>query len=462
MSRLSRVGLIALALSAASAVGCGSDSAKPPAAGSGGSSGKTDAGSTGGVDVGDGGSSSGGAEGIDSGPPPDTTPPTFAGVKAVEAKGEDAVVVSWDAATDPPNGDAKIAYVVYRAATQGGEDYTRAHRCGDPSIDAGTADVSHVPCFASTGSGETSITLRGVVPGTEYFYVVRAIDASGNEDDNTKEASATTADETKPDFAGVRSVTVVSATSVNVTWGAGYDVGTPDPELVFKVYAKEDVTPDPATDTPVYTSKPGERSTIVGGLTPRGFYKVVVHATDQAGHSDDNGRVLGITMPEGDPPAFDGIRGATGEGDTTIRLFWTPAKDNQTPDASIVYDVFMSTVSHGEKFDKPPFATSTPGAASILLTTGLQQGSKYYFVVRARDYVGNRDSNTVEKGVTTSTPDVTKPTFGGVTGVTGTSPTALKVTWDPANDDRTLFATDFTYRVYASTSATVPTTTPYV
>ncbi|HVU05186.1 MAG TPA: fibronectin type III domain-containing protein, partial [Polyangiaceae bacterium] len=47
-------------------------------------------------------------------------------------------------------------------------------------------------------------------------------------------------------------------------------------------------------------------------------------------------------------------------------------------------------------------------------------------------------------------------------GVTGTSPTALKVTWDPANDDRTLFATDFTYRVYASTSATVPTTTPYV
>ena len=104
------------------------------------------------------------------------------------------------------------------------------------------------------------------------------------------------------------------------------------------------------------------------------------------------------------PPKFAGLKSVTTcipgpiyPGRTSrYHLRWDPATDNRTPSSQIVYDVYQARKSGGEDFSKPTYTTS-PGATSF--DTPLLPAGKYsyYFVVRARDRAGNRDSNTVER-----------------------------------------------------------------
>ena len=103
------------------------------------------------------------------------------------------------------------------------------------------------------------------------------------------------------------------------------------------------------------------------------------------------------------PPAFAGLASATtcipgpiGGGRTTSYILrWDAATDNATPARRIVYDVYQATEPGGEDFSTPTYST-TPGATSFA-TPPLPTDKLFYFVVRARDKAGNRDSNTLER-----------------------------------------------------------------
>jgi hypothetical protein len=105
-------------------------------------------------------------------------------------------------------------------------------------------------------------------------------------------------------------------------------------------------------------------------------------------------------------PTFAGITSAFActpgpqrPGQTTpYTLGWKPASDDATPADRIVYDIYSATTRGGEDFTKPTW-TTPPGATSFR-TPGLPSHGEAYFVVRARDAAGNRDSNIRElKGV---------------------------------------------------------------
>jgi hypothetical protein len=103
------------------------------------------------------------------------------------------------------------------------------------------------------------------------------------------------------------------------------------------------------------------------------------------------------------PPTFAGLNSATtcipgpiGGGRTTsYHLTWDPATDNVTPSNRIVYDVYQATAPGGEDFSAATY--TTPAGATSFDTPPLPTGKSFYFVVRARDQAGNRDSNTVER-----------------------------------------------------------------
>jgi hypothetical protein len=103
------------------------------------------------------------------------------------------------------------------------------------------------------------------------------------------------------------------------------------------------------------------------------------------------------------PPKFAGLKSATtcipgpiGGGRTTsYHLSWDPASDNRTPTSQIVYDIYRATKPGGENFSMPTYTTAA-GATSFD-TPPLPTDQTFYFVVRARDKAGNRDSNTVER-----------------------------------------------------------------
>ncbi len=451
-----------VALTAGVAFACSSGKPRPPLdedAGAGGRAAAGGSGSGGGA----AGGTAGGTGGTDGGTatPADTTPPQFGGITGVTDAGNGRVTVTWAAGTDNATPAASLVYVIYRASAPGKEDFTGARRCGAPLPDAGAIEQADAACSVVAPAGATSGVVGDVIPGRGFYYVVRAVDDAGNRDSNTKEIGFTADDTTSPDFGGVRSVTALSPFSIGVTWGAGYDLGTPDSLLKFAVYVTANGTPDPASGSPVLTTAPGVHSATVAGLLPLTTYSVLVRAIDGGGNQDKNDRILKAATPEGIPPAFGGVKRGDAEG-TTVRLFWTPATDNVTEQPNIVYDVYQALNSHAQNFATPTFS-SDPGVSSIALT-GQQPGTAYFYVVRARDAVGNRDSNIVQVQVNTPLIDNTPPLFTGITSVTSDSPGTLVVTWPPAQDD-TSTQKQISYALYLATSSQLPlspTATPTV
>ena len=102
------------------------------------------------------------------------------------------------------------------------------------------------------------------------------------------------------------------------------------------------------------------------------------------------------------PPKFAGLVSATtcvpgpvGGGRASYTLRWDPATDNVTRSKRIVYDVYQATKPGGEDFSAATY-TARHGATTFA-TPPLPAETSFYFVVRARDRAGNRDSNLVER-----------------------------------------------------------------
>jgi hypothetical protein len=89
------------------------------------------------------------------------------------------------------------------------------------------------------------------------------------------------------------------------------------------------------------------------------------------------------------------IPGPVKEGETTsYHLEWEAAKA-KTSRRKIVYAVYQATTPGGENYSQPTYTTA-PGVTSFD-TPQLSVEGTYYFVVRARDRMGNEDTNTVER-----------------------------------------------------------------
>jgi hypothetical protein len=111
----------------------------------------------------------------------------------------------------------------------------------------------------------------------------------------------------------------------------------------------------------------------------------------------------GVGVADRTPPEFGGLAAATTcipgpvgpPRSTRYNLRWSPASDELTPQSLIVYDVFQASKPGDESFSAPTYITAS-GATSFT-TPPLSSGESWYFVVRARDRAGNRDSNRVER-----------------------------------------------------------------
>jgi hypothetical protein len=109
-----------------------------------------------------------------------------------------------------------------------------------------------------------------------------------------------------------------------------------------------------------------------------------------------------VAGPDRTPPKFGGLESATmcvpgpiGGQSASYQLRWATATDDVTPSNKIVYDIYQATMPGGEDFSS---ATYTARRGDTTFTTPpLPADTTSYFVVRARDRAGNRDSNQVER-----------------------------------------------------------------
>jgi hypothetical protein len=102
----------------------------------------------------------------------DVAAPTFAGLSTVSVESGASLLLAWPAANDDFNDAGAIRYLIYRATSTGAQNFSAP--------------------VGSSAAGATTYLDRGLSPSTQYFYVVRAVDSSGNEDTNTAEVDGTT------------------------------------------------------------------------------------------------------------------------------------------------------------------------------------------------------------------------------------------------------------------------------
>ena len=109
-----------------------------------------------------------------------------------------------------------------------------------------------------------------------------------------------------------------------------------------------------------------------------------------------------IASPDRTPPKFAGLESATtcipgpiGGQSASYRLRWAMATDDVTPSNKIVYDIYQATMPGGEDFSSATYTTRR--GDTTFTTPPLPADTTFYFVVRARDRAGNRDSNQVER-----------------------------------------------------------------
>jgi len=164
---------------------------------------------------------------------------------------------------------------------------------------------------------------------------------------------------------------------------------------------------------PRATSRASTTVSIPASAVP-GSYRVLacaddrhrIRESDERNNCRATARTVKVTRPLGadrTPPTFAGLASATtcipGPLDSGMsaryHLRWKPAADNVTPSNGIAYDIYQATAPGGEDFSSATY-TTLAGATSFT-TRPLPADKAYYFVVRARDEAGNRDTNRVER-----------------------------------------------------------------
>jgi chitodextrinase len=179
-----------------------------------------------------------------------------------------------------------------------------------------------------------------VAPLGTYSYYVYAVDGAGNRSQRSNTVSATPPPDTIAPTPPVVSVVGVNPTEVSLSWTASTDDG---PYLFYQVF----VNGSPSVDAR------HQQFAVVQGLTPETTYEFTVKARDLYGPPNVSApsNVVTVTTSavggeDTEPPTSPGnLHGwDVGDGAREINLFWTQSVDNQTSQASIVYEVYQNGV----------------------------------------------------------------------------------------------------------------------
>jgi chitodextrinase len=249
----------------------------------------------------------------------------------------------------------------------------------NPSTDnSGTFSYRVVVSDGSTYTvPQTQTTFNDfVAPIGTYSYYVYAVDGSGNRSQRSNTVSATPPPDTIAPTPPVVSVVGVNPTEVSLSWTASTDDG---PYLFYEVF----VNGSPSVDAR------HQQFAVVQGLTPETTYEFTVKARDLYGPPNVSApsNVVTVTTSavggvDTEPPTSPGnLHGwDVGDGAREINLFWTQSVDNQTPQASIVYEVYQNGILDH---------TITGVGRTILYAT---QAGENTFTVIAVDEAGNKSA----------------------------------------------------------------------
>jgi len=334
------------------------------------------------------------------------------------AGGTGQVTLSWTSVSNA------ISYNVYYAATSG------------VTTTSGTKITSVSAPYVQTG----------LTAGTTYFYIVTAVNSSGESAASTQASAATTSAPPVPTVpAAPTSVTATGGTNqVAISWGAVSSATS------YNLYysTTSGVTKSNGTKISNATS-PAVQTGLAAGTA---YYYIVtaVNSTGEGAASNQVAATTLATVPTPTVPATPTAVTAVG-GANQATITW-PAVSGAAS-----YNVYWSTTSGVTKTN----GTITAGASSPYVKTGLSAGTTYYFIVTASNSVGESAASTQVTATTNAAPPAVPAKPAGVTATGGANQVSL--TWPAVSGANS-------YNIYWATTTGVTTsgtkitaaTSPYV
>jgi fibronectin type 3 domain-containing protein len=304
--------------------------------------------------------------------------PTGVAVADRPADQGDALIVSWTANTEPDLG----GYAVYRSGTSGGP-FTRVNGTLIPS-------------------GTTSYTDTGLTRGVTYYYVVRAVDQSGNESAASAEVSGAPLDNVPPAVPTGLTVTdhpYDAGSALDLAWTANgeADLGG------YHVYR---ATAPGGPYTRITTAPVTGASYTDTGLTVNTTYYYQITAVDTSGNESapSTPPVSGVPIPDVTPPAQVTNFVASDGEPARVTLTWTHPGDPDLAQVVVKRKGGAYPTSHLDGttvYDNP---AAVPGRNAAFADGGLRAGT-YYYAVYSRDALGNwNDVTTAGANADTGTP----------------------------------------------------------
>ena len=283
---------------------------------------------------------------------PDTQAPTQPGTLSANAISATEVDLAWGASTD------NVGVTGYQLERCSGASCTTFAQIATPTA--------------------TSYKDTAVVASTSYSYRVRATDAAGNLSTYTNTASATTPtpDTQAPTQPGTLSANAISATEVDLAWGASTDnVGVTGYQL--ERCSGASCTTFAQIATPTATSY---KDTAVVASTS---YSYRVRATDAAGNLSTYTNTASATTPTPDTqaPTQPGTLSATAVSATEVDLAWGAATDN--------VGVTGYQLERCSGASCTTFAQIATPTATSYKDTAVAASTSYSYRVRATDAAGN-------------------------------------------------------------------------
>jgi len=291
----------------------------------------------------------------------DATPPSAPAGLTATASGEQ-VNLSWTAASDAESGIS--GYKIYRGATAGGETFL--------------AQVGNVMSYTD---GATS-------PNTTYFYQVSALNGAGLESVKSSEASAVTGNNPPAAPAGL------SASAGNQQISLNWNDNSESDLAGYHLYRS---TTAGGPYTRITTSLVTVSAYTDAGLTNGTTYYYVVTAQDVGGSESTNSNEVNVTPGDNPPSAPTGLTASAGNQQVT--LDWN---DNSEADLA-GYHVYRATTSGGPHTR----ITASLLTSSSYTDAGLNNGTRYYYVVTAKDVGDNESANSNEANAIPTDSDPT-------------------------------------------------------
>ncbi|ETR70928.1 MAG: hypothetical protein OMM_02878 [Candidatus Magnetoglobus multicellularis str. Araruama] len=313
--------------------------------------------------------------------------------------------LSWSASSDAETSYTGLTYNIRMGSSPGGTNIV------SPMAITATGQL----LIPKTGHIQTcSYTLSNLPTGT-YYWSVQSVDNGLKGSAFGSEQSFVIIDNA-PTISGDTSLysTVVSSSSVSLTWVAATDDISLPSALEYRVYSSTSDNMNSLTDTenngtPIGNWESGIGSKTITGLSRETLYYFSVIVRDSGGNKAlyDTIRIFITIVPDTESPipGDGGTLNASNAGSSGFVLAWTTASDNQTSLLNLQYRVYISTSNNMNSItdteaNGTAFGNWESGITTVTLS-GLDMGTLYFVTVITKDMTGNKAKyNTISETTT--------------------------------------------------------------